>query len=140
MEPSFERRLRKSLVRCGWTNDSLRHPVVVTAGPCERVWLKALYFDGVPFLKRDGLLGLMLCNLCSAERHLLSVELRSDLCRCGCLGWFTLWVVLDFVNRTVAELAEEDHAEEEARRHAFGPPTTGIGYTELAKLRCEESS
>ena len=39
-------------------------------------------------------------------KHLLLVVRRSELCRSGCLGWCTLWVTLDFMNWTVAALAE----------------------------------
>ena len=82
----LERRFWESLVERQWAHDYLRHPVVVAESPSERVWPLALCLDGVSFLKRDGLLGLTMYNLCSGERHLLLIVRRSDLCRCGCQG------------------------------------------------------
>ena len=46
------------------------HPVVRSAGVDETVWPVCIYFDGVPFQKKDGLLAFYCCNLVSGIRHL----------------------------------------------------------------------
>ena len=50
----------------------------------------ALYLDGAPFSKRDGLVGLVVYNLVSMKRHLVAIYRRSNLCKCGCRGWCSL--------------------------------------------------
>jgi len=50
----------------------------------------ALYLDGVPSTKRDGVLGIFIYNLVTLKRHLIAVIRKSSLCKCGCKGWCTL--------------------------------------------------
>ena len=58
--------------------------------------------------------------------------LRSDLCRCGCLDWCALWVVLGFSILDRGSARRGCHAEDEARRHALDHGRTGTVYNELA--------
>ena len=95
--------------------------MVVAASPSEQSVALALYLDGVPFLKRDGLLGLTMYNLCSGERHLLLV-VRAATCVAAVGGAGLRELDRDSARRGC-------HAEDEARRHALdhggrGPSTT----------------
>ena len=57
----------------------------------------ALYLDGVVFQKRDSTLGLWLYNLLTGTRQLFAVLKKSQLCKCGCRGWCTLYSVFSFL-------------------------------------------
>jgi hypothetical protein len=57
----------------------------------------ALYLDGVPSTKRDGILGFWLYSLVTFKRHLICVLRKSQLCRCGCKGWCSLHAVWAFL-------------------------------------------
>jgi hypothetical protein len=65
----------------------------------------ALYLDGVPSTRRDGILGFWLYNLISMKRHLICVLRKSHLCRCGCKSWCSLhpiWTFLLWSLRSIA--------------------------------------
>ena len=76
----------------------------VTAHPGERVVPLALYCDGVAFLKRDSVLGFWLTNLVTDRRHLVLVLRKRLMCRCGCLGWCSIWAALNFIAWTIEVL------------------------------------
>ena len=50
------------------------------------MWRWAVYVDGVPVLKRDGLIALYVYNLNALGRHLVAVIRKSGLRTCGSLG------------------------------------------------------
>ena len=77
--------------------ESLRHG--------EFVWPAALYIDGFPFARRDGALAFYVYNLVSERRHLICTLRRSMLCVCGCLGWCSVYVVLEYIRWSFACLA-----------------------------------
>ena len=83
-----------SLENHEWTAQYHQHPIVCGAAAGEQVWSVALYVDGVPFQKQDGLIAFYGYNLVSLQRHLLLVWRRSDVCSCGCLGWCSLHVIM----------------------------------------------
>ena len=89
---SFE--LQESLENHEWTAQYHQHTIVRGATTGEQVWPLALYVDGVPFQKQDGLIAFFGYNLVSMQRHLLLVWRRSDMCSCGCLGWCSLHIIM----------------------------------------------
>eukprot|EP00969_Alexandrium_andersonii_P011182 485865-Alexandrium_andersonii.AAC.1 len=62
-----------------------------TAVPC------ALYLDGVRFTRsigtgrQDSFVGFYTYNLLTGKRHVAGLLRRSELCRCGCRGWCSLY-------------------------------------------------
>ena len=56
----------------------------------------ALYFDGVQFATRNSILGFWIVNLVSQRRHLVASLRKGSLCRCGCQGWCSLWLIWIF--------------------------------------------
>ena len=57
----------------------------------------SLYLDGVPFTNKDSFLGIWLCNLCTGVRHIVGLFRKSDMCRCGCKSWCTLYGVFAYL-------------------------------------------
>ena len=92
--PGLSFQLPESLENDEWTAQYHEHPIVCGATTGEQVWPLALYVDGVPFQKQDGLIAFYGYNLVSIQRHLLLVWRRSDMCSCGCLGWCSLHVIM----------------------------------------------
>ena len=67
----------------------------------------ALYFDGTPTTKRDGVLAFWCYSLVSEHRWLLAVLRQSEMCRCGCLGWCSLSRVWQFLDWSISALANK---------------------------------
>lgn len=111
-------RLRVSVREKDWASQYYAHPVVQGAAPEEAVWPLALYVDGVPFQKRDGLIAFYAYDLVTNTRHLCTVLRKSELCKCGCLGWCSLWPVLAFLEWSFAALAT---GTKPTRRHDGRP-------------------
>jgi hypothetical protein len=55
-----------------------------------------VFVDGVPTVRKDGVLGFWVINLCTRQRHLCAVLRKRSMCQCGCRGWCSVWSVLDF--------------------------------------------
>ena len=85
--PNMALELERSCVDKEWSSAYFEHAVVRSAAPGQMVWPLALYIDGVPFIKRDSLVCFCAYNLVSGKRHLLVTLRKSEMCRCGCLGW-----------------------------------------------------
>ena len=69
-----------------WGTCYTSHPVV-QANPGRDAIPAVLYFDGVPFGQRRGMLNFYIYNEITHHRHLV-VTIRKDwLCQCGCRGW-----------------------------------------------------
>ena len=66
----------------------------------------ALYVDGVPYTKTDGVIGWWLVNIASGRRHLLVVVRKRNTCKCGCRGWCTFFAVFDYLRWALAAMAE----------------------------------
>ena len=58
----------------------------------------ALYIDGLPTTKHDGVLNINVVNLVTGRRHICCIIRKSKMCRCGCKGWCTIWVALNFIS------------------------------------------
>ena len=87
-----------------------RNNPVVLAHPGELVHPYGLFVDGVPFQKRDGLIGFSIHSLVSQARHYILVLRKSELCHCGCLGWCTFYAVWQWFAIQVNELADTTNA------------------------------
>ena len=65
----------------------------------------ALYMDGVPCTKRDGMIGVHIVNMVSGARHVVAVLRMSASCQCGCKGWCTLHAVFEWLAWSLRSLA-----------------------------------
>ena len=72
-----------------------QHPIVQKSA--VPVWPVAFYLDGMPTTKKDGVIAFVVCNILTRKRHLACVIRKSRLCRCGCRGWCSLWVVMNYI-------------------------------------------
>ena len=103
-EPSLADRVADSIKGADWADNYLAHPVV-TNNPGKVVHPYALYVDGAPFTKHDGFVAISFYHLLEGSR-LLSVLLRkSNMCKCGCRGWCTLYPVLYFLHCSIMALS-----------------------------------
>ena len=95
--PNLREDLRDALSQePDWLDTYTAHPVVTSAKPGEVVYPLAIYSDGVPFQRRDGALLFFIYNLVSGTRHLVATLRKSELCKCGCLGYcsvFQVWLL-----------------------------------------------
>ena len=72
------------------------HPIVSKHLP--RIVLPlTLYVDGVQYQTRNSLVGFWLVNMASGRRHLVLTLRKGALCRCGCRGRCSFWVVFEFL-------------------------------------------
>ena len=94
------------------------HPVV-ESHPGEEVWPLALYLDGVPVTKRDGLLVITLKNLASERKWLVAAVKRSSMCRCGCRGWCTLFHIMAWLRYCLEALSQGEMPTTRADGSAF---------------------
>lgn len=95
------------------------HPVVRRSEkpvlPC------VLYLDGAPFSKRDGQLAILVYNLVSLKRHCVAMFRRSNLCKCGCRGWCSMFPVFEFIRHSFEALAEGRYPEAKCDGSDWGP-------------------
>ena len=78
---------------------------VVRRYPLGVVVPLSLYLDGTPYSKKDSVLGVFVNNLLSGRRHLICVLRKSNLCRCGCRGWCSIWPLMAMLHWSFAHLA-----------------------------------
>jgi hypothetical protein len=70
------------------------HPVVkANADTNVPVIPLSLYLDGVRSHRRETVLNFTIQNIISGKRHLLFVLPHRQQCRCGCLGWCSLYAI-----------------------------------------------
>ena len=69
----------------------------------------ALYVDGVPTTKKDGVIGFWVYDMLSSRRHLSVVVRKKTLCKCGCRGWCSLWVIFQFLAWSFLLMAEGEN-------------------------------
>ena len=80
-----------------------QHPVFRSSG--GKAQPIAIYVDGVPTTSRDGVIGFWFYFMLSEKRHLVCTQLKSKLCKCGCRGWCTLFVLLLWMHWSVSAMA-----------------------------------
>ena len=75
---------------------------LVVQGSTERVVPVVLYVDGFPFSQLDGAIGFYIYSLVSGFRHLAAILRKSEICRCGCKGWCSIFPILLFLTWSFA--------------------------------------
>jgi hypothetical protein len=96
--PTAIAELRCTVEQRDWSQQYWDHPAVRTSS--RPIMPLALYLDGVPFLKKDSVLGFWIYSLMTEKRHLVCVLRKRWLCRCGCRGWCSLFPVMSFLRWT----------------------------------------
>jgi hypothetical protein len=90
---------------------SLGGPVVPVV-PC------ALYCDGVPCTKRDSILAFWCYNLITEKRSIICALRKSELCRCGCRGWCSLFPLFAMMRWSFSALTSGKYP---TTNHTNGP-------------------
>ena len=103
-KPNLERELQARVRSKQMPPSYDNHPVVL-ANPDRPVWPVALYVDGVPFAKKDSLLLFVVYNMISDARHVVAILRKSDLCKCGCRGWCSIYPIFCFLRWSFMALA-----------------------------------
>jgi hypothetical protein len=113
-DPSFSVRLRECLDNPSELPPCYdAHPTVLRhAG--ESVAPVAMYMDGVAYSQVDSVLAIWLINLVTQTRHLMMLVRKKVVCRCGCKGWCTYFVVLSWIKWVLSALEQGVHPD---RRH-----------------------
>ena len=94
-----------------WAHLARRNRLFANAPVGADLYLLALYVDGVRFTRgtlaghMDTFIGFTLRNLITGKRHLVCLLRKSELCRCGCRGWCTVYPVMEFLAWGVRALA-----------------------------------
>lgn len=82
------------------------HPVVQDAHAAgEQCLPLALYVDSTPFARQDSVVGVFVYDLITNVRCLLTCLRKSELCKCGCGGWdsmFPVWLFAEWCLRSCA--------------------------------------
>ena len=97
----------------------LEHPVAIASG--YKAQPIAFYVDGVPHSKTDGTIGFWFYFILSPKkkRHLAAVVRKSKLCKCGCRGRCTFWVIFKWVHHSLSCMAIGEHASVDWKQCAF---------------------
>ena len=65
-----------------------------------------MYIDGVPTVAGDSTIGFWLFSQITGFRSLCVVLRKRALCKCGCLGWCSLWSVLEYFRWSLTHAAQ----------------------------------
>ena len=101
--PGLDETLAADVAVGAWPDSYVHHPV--TRASAGKAMPLALYMDGVPYTKNDGLLGVWVYNCLTQVRHFLGALRKSKVCRCGCRGWCAYYPVFHFLHWCFAALA-----------------------------------
>ena len=97
-----------------WGSTCNSSPVVQSAAEGEAVLPIALYLDNVRFTRalgpgrQDSLLAIYVYSLLSGKRVLVGVLRKSEMCRCGCRGWCSVYVTMLYLRWNFDALARGD--------------------------------
>jgi hypothetical protein len=91
-----------------------QHPVVMSAPADVPVYPVALYLDAVQFTRTDTVLGVWMYCLLTNVHHCLMVLRKSEMCRCGCRKWCSLWPVFQLLHWSNVAMSTGLHP---SRRH-----------------------
>ena len=89
--------------------DYFEHPAYVDAQSTDAdvpVYPLALYVDGVAFTRTDKIIGIWVENLATRLRSLCVALRHSTLCKCGCRGNCTLYVIMEFLRWSIESMAK----------------------------------
>lgn len=102
----------------GTLPQSYTQHAAVKGEPSRPVYPLYFYVDGVAFARHDSVVGFYLYNGLTGVRHLCAALRKSELCKCGCRGWCSLWAVLSFLSWSIGCLFRGRFPE---RRHDGSP-------------------
>jgi len=104
---TFDIELRAAIEARELPTTYFEHPIVTGAPPgSEPVVPVGMFVDGVPFAKKDSVIGFWFYTLTTGIRHIVAVIRKTQLCHCGCRGWCTLWVVFDWLRHGLVAMAQ----------------------------------
>ena len=83
-----------------WATNDYDHPVVKASS--TPVLPIALYVDGVPFIKQDSMTCFFVYSLVTHRRHLTATLRKSELCKCGCKAWCSLYPIFELLRWSFA--------------------------------------
>lgn len=116
-DPHFQ----EKLTRCaGELPPAYRHHKVVREALPQLAVPLALYLDGIQYATRDSILGVFAVNLATQKRHLVCSLRKRNLCRCGCLGWCSLWPIFHFLHWCFSCLAKGQSPRVRHDQQPFG--------------------
>lgn len=111
-----------------WADNVVSHPLVREHGVSNVVPV-GIYIDGVQYQRRGSTIGFWMINLLTQRRHLLACIPKRDLCRCGCKGYCSLFVVLSFIEWGFEAMARGRCPEEQ---HTGEPWPAGVSRSAVA--------
>ena len=111
-EPGQRGRLEDAVRANEWAPNYFHAHEVVHNSDAGTVLPVALYIDGVPFTKRDGMIGFHIVNMVSGAGHIVAVLRKSASCQCGYKVWCIFYAELSGCR------GHFDH-----RLHRRGPPS-----------------
>lgn len=85
----------------------------------------AIYADGIPITRRDGVVAYYAYSLLSKRRHLLIACRKQDYCRCGCRGWCTTFRLHQFLRWSLEAAAAGTFPLKGVGGAAFDGPKDG---------------
>ena len=104
--PSADRELRRLIDESSLPPSYWTHPVVLKHGFRVPVHPVALFMDGVPTHRRDGVLCVTVHSLVTNVRHLVACLRKQDICKCGCRGWCSIFALHQWLLWCFSALAE----------------------------------
>ena len=131
-------RIPDVLEQTEWQYNFTHHPLRHAQDDARPVYPIALYADGVRYTragqlgKIDSLINFTIHNLASGRRHLISVVAKRELCKCGCRGWCSMYVLMHFFKHCLVACA---HGIRPNRRYDGGPLPDGHPNLELGNQR-----
>ena len=130
--PSIMHRFRESRDAGEWPPAYTQHERV-RASPHDVVLPCALYLDGVPMTRTDGVLGFTFYDLVSQKRHLCAVIRKAEMCTCGCRGWCSLWPIWNALAWSLKALSDGvyPHSDPLGRPWPAGSPRAAKAGTRL---------
>ena len=103
-DPTISEQVEQAAAGVEWSGNYFNHRVV-TSNPRRSVIPASLYLDGAPFCKTDGFLAFTVINLISGMRHMSIILRKSNMCRCGCKGWCSIYPCMLFLNACFLSMA-----------------------------------
>ena len=82
------------------------HPVVL-AHSDETVVPYGIYMDGLPYSNTDSVVAIWFVNLIIGSRNLVGLVRKRLFCQCGCLGWCTFFLIMQWLHSSIQYLADK---------------------------------
>ena len=90
----------------------MSRPLRLREGDARQVCPLALYLDGIKFMRAidpraDTVVAITMYNVMTMKRHLIAVISKREVCRCGCRGWCSYYVIFRYVAWSLAAAGDE---------------------------------